>query len=97
MHEVWRINGKIGELKNPIVHETAKSLKEYISKLNHYSTLHAEANINDGKRAGFFKVIFYPKFKFIESIIGGRGVVFSILQSFHSFLAWSKQWILQEN
>lgn len=97
VHEVWMIRGKIGELRNPIIHETAKNLNEYISKINYYSTLHAEANMAEGKRANFFKVIFYPKFKFVESVINGRGVVFSILQSFHSFLAWSKQWTFQKS
>lgn len=96
VHEVWVVKGRLGKLKNPIIHETAKSLKEYISKLNFYSTLHAEANKKEGKRSGFLKIVFYPKIKFIESIINGRGLVFSILQAFHSFLAWSKQWLSQK-
>ena len=96
VHEEWGLKGRKGELKNHIFHETAKSLKEYIYKLNLYSTLHAEANTLEGKKANLFKIIFYPKIKFFQSVIGGRGVVFSILQSFHSFLSWSKLWLSQK-
>ncbi len=96
VHEVWRVKGKVGVLKNPIIHNTAKNLHEYIGKLNRYSTLHAEANIKEGKKFSLFKIIFYPKLKFIQSIIIGRGLVFSIFQAFHSFLSWAKQWELQK-
>lgn len=96
VHEVWKIKDNIGELKSPIIHNTAKSLHEYLSKINYYSTLHAQANDSEGKRSNLFKMIFYPKVKFVQSILGGRGIVFSIYQAFHSFLAWGKQWELQE-
>lgn len=90
VHEIWRIKGKVGELKSPIIHTTAQNLYDFISKLNFYSTLHAEANIIEGKKSSLFKIVFYPVGKFVESLFTGRGVVFSILQSFHSFLSWSK-------
>ncbi|HKC04860.1 MAG TPA: hypothetical protein VKC54_03245 [Patescibacteria group bacterium] len=94
VHEVWTVNGKIGTLKNPIIHTTAKNLTEYISKINYYSTLHAEENFNSGKLSSLFKIIFYPPAKFLQSLVMGRGFVFSMLQSFHSFLAWSKEYFL---
>lgn len=91
VHEIWNIKGNIGQLKNPLIHNTAKNLYEFISKINNYSTLHAKENLNRGNRSNIAKIIFYPIFKFVESIIIGRGFVMSMLQSFHSFLAWSKQ------
>lgn len=89
VHEYWQIKGNIGKLKNPIIHNNAKSLREYINKINRYSVLHAKANMDEGKKSGLFKIIFYPIFQFIISLIKKRGVVFSIMQSLHSFLAWS--------
>lgn len=97
VHEVWDIKGNIGHLKNPLIHNTAKSLSEYIAKINLYSILHAKANYNEGKKSSLLKIIIYPPFKFLQSIKMGRGVVFSILQSLHSFLAWSELWLMQKN
>lgn len=96
VHEVWNIHGVLGELKTPLVHHTAHSLHEFIEKTNNYSTLHAEENLHSGKMSSLFKIIFFPIFKFCQSILMGRGFVFSMLQSFHSYLSWSKQWLLQK-
>ncbi len=97
VHEVWNIKGRTGVLKNPLIHNTAVSLNDYIAKINKYALLHAEANKKEGKRSNLFKIVFYPKLKFLQSLLMGRGVVFSILQSFHSFLAWSNLWLSQKN
>jgi len=95
VHEIWNIKGKVGTLKNPIIHNTAKDLHEYITKIDYYSTLHARENLESGKRSNIFKIVFFPIFKFIQSMTIGRGFVMSMLQSFHSFLSWSKAWKLQ--
>jgi hypothetical protein len=95
VHEVWKINGEIGQLNNPLIHTTAKDLYEFIGKIDNYSTLHAKENLDNGKSSNIFKIIFFPIFKFIQSLLIGRGFVMSMLQSFHSFLAWSKVWKLQ--
>lgn len=97
VHETWRVKGKVGTLKNYIVHNTARDLHSYIDKMNCYSGLHAKENINEHKKCSLLKIIFYPQIKFLQNIVQGRGFVFSVLQSFHSFLGWTKQWELQKN
>jgi len=97
VHETWQVKEKIGILKNYIIHNTADNLHDYIEKMSSYSGIHAKENLKEGKTSSLFKIIFYPKFKFIENLLAGRGFVFSILQSFHSFLAWSNLWLLQRN
>ena len=97
VHETWHIKGKVGVLKNYIIHNTTENLHEYIEKINKYSSIHASENMRESKHSGLCKIIFFPKFKFVQNIFEGRGFVFSMLQSFHSFLAWSKQWKLQKN
>ena len=95
VHETWVIKGKTKTLKNYIIHDTAKNLSSYIEKMNFYSTLHAKENVKEGKRSNIFKIIFYPKAKFIQNLFLGRGILFSMLQSLHSFLSWTKLWELQ--
>lgn len=97
VHETWQIKGKVGTLENYIIHNTAENLHEYIEKMNKYSGLHARENLAEGKRSNLFKIIFYPKMKFVQNILSCRGFVFSMLQSFHSFLGWVKQWELQKD
>ena len=93
VHEVWKVNGRIGTLSGYLRHNTADNLKEAVAKTNLYSTLHARQNAKDGKKSNLFKIIFFPKAKFLENILTGKGFVFAILHAFHSFLAWSKQWL----
>lgn len=93
VHEVWNINGHVGQLKNPLIHNTAKNLHEYISKVDYYSGLHALANKKEKKQATLFKIVFYPSLKFIQTLAKSKNVVFSITQAFHSFLSWSKQYL----
>lgn len=93
VHETWEIKGRVGELKNPIIHNTGDNLSDYIKKINFYSTLHAEANRQEGKKSSLFKIIFYPKMKFLQTFLKSRHFVFSLMQAFHSYLAWSKLWL----
>lgn len=94
VHEVWNVRGRVGILKNYIIHNTAGDLAEYIERINKYSDIHARENLKEGKHATLWKIIVYPKLKFVQNVISGRGFVFSMLQSFHSFLSWSKLYFL---
>jgi len=97
VHETWHINGKVGQLKNPLIHYTADSVYRMIEKINEYSTLHAIANLKEGKKSNLFRIIFMPMLKFLQSLKMHKGFVLSILMSFHSFLSWVKQWELQRD
>ena len=93
VHEVFTPNEShlAGVINTPIVHNTADNLSEYINRINVYSSLHAKANKKEGKRPTLFKIIIYPIGKLLITFLKSGNIVFSIMQSFHSFLAWSKQ------
>lgn len=93
VHETWEIKGKIGILNSPLIHKTTKNLSEYIDKINFYSKLHSQANMSEGKNSSVYKIFLFPLIQFIRSIFLGRGIVFSIMQSLHSFLSWSEIWL----
>lgn len=94
VHEIWDIKN-VGYLNNYIIHNTADNLSDYLLKINNYSTLHAEVNLEEGKKSNLFKIIIYPIAKFIITLIKSRHIVFSIMQSLHSYLAWTKLYFLQ--
>jgi len=100
VHEEWVVNGKVEELENPLIHFPHQTLNEFLSDVNSMSTLHAKANFEEGKRSTLIKIIFWPLFKFIDSIFlkkgykdGNEGFVVALVMSLHSFLAWSKMWL----
>jgi hypothetical protein len=97
VHETWHIEGKVGILRNYIIHDTAANLQDYIGKINTYSSIHAAENLKEEKNSNLLKIILFPKLKFLQNALQGRGFVFSMLQSFHSFLGWAKQWELQKD
>ncbi len=70
-------------------------LKSYIDKMNIYSTLHAKENKNEKKDSNILKIIFLPFLKFVFTYIRTKNIVFSIMQSFHSFLSWTKLYLKQ--
>lgn len=96
VHEIWNLKGRVGTLNNYILHYTSANLYDYIEKINKYSDIHAIENRKESKHSSLFKIIFYPKLKFIVNVLSGRGFVFSLMQSFHSFLAWAKEWQLEQ-
>ena len=103
VHEVWDVKGKI----HPhglyqIDHYPHPTLREFIADIERYSTIHAEENYKEGKRSNLFKIIWYPKLKFFQNYFlklgfldGPEGFMVAMLMSFHSYLAWSKLWVLQ--
>ena len=104
VHEVWEVKGKVGFLHHPIIHHSHANLSQFLEDINNLSSLHAKANYEEGKRSSLIKIIFWPQAKFIDNFFiklgllhGVRGFVISVLMTFHSYLAWSKLWLLQKN
>jgi glycosyltransferase involved in cell wall biosynthesis len=103
VHEYWDIAGETGKLSNVILHYSHKNLKDFISSVNRWSTLHTQANSLEGKKSNMSKIIFMPVIHFIKNYLFGLGFldgmpgfVAAVIMSFHSFLSWSKLWMLQK-
>lgn len=97
VHEVWKPNRleSVGYSDEVITHNTADNLSEYLKKMNNYSDLHAMANLSESKKSSLFKIIFFPIGKFFVTLLKSKNIVFSIMQSLHSYLSWSKLYFLQ--
>lgn len=100
-HEVWQIKGEIGILSSPLYHYPHPTISEFITEINHYSSLRAEELKEEGTRASFITIIVYPKAKFFMTYIvklgfldGVSGLVLATMMSLHSFLVRGKLWLL---
>jgi glycosyltransferase involved in cell wall biosynthesis len=103
VHEKWNVNGELGNLENPIKHYPHKTLRDFISHIELYSSIHARANYDEGKKSNIYKIIFFPIIKFVRNYIlklgfldGTVGMVHALFMSLHSYLSWSKLWLLQK-
>lgn len=102
VHEIWVGSRKVGELKNPLLHYPHPTISSFLEKINRYSTLEAEYRYKAGKKSNLFKIWFYPlaKFKYnylfrLGFLDGVPGIIMAIMMSFHSYLTWTKLYLLQ--
>lgn len=102
VHEYWETDGEVGVLDSILLHDSHRSLTDFIRKINKYSDLH-QKELKKEKKASIIKVVFWPLGKLVNNLIFKLGIldftygfVLAIFMSFHSFLAWSRLW-LSEN
>lgn len=101
VHETWSVQGVKATLKNPIAHFPHQTLREFIAEVDFYSTLHAKEKQSRGVKSSIIKILLFPKLKFFQNWIlrrgfldGVPGLLSALIMSFHSFLAWSKLYLL---
>jgi len=104
VHEVWNVEGNIGELNNPLIHYPHPTVREFIAEISTYSTIRANELHRDKITVNAIQIILYPKAKFILNYFlklgfldGVQGMVVALMMSFHSFLVRSKLWLLNNS
>ena len=92
---------KIGVLKNPILHTPHPTIASFLDKINLYSTLEADYRFKQGIKSSLCKIALYPLAKFKWNYIfklgfldGVPGAIMAIMMSFHSYLTWTKLYLL---
>jgi glycosyltransferase involved in cell wall biosynthesis len=102
VHPKFVTSGNILQLVNPIFHYPHQSMRRFVESINRWSSWHALANFEEGKHSGLIKIFFWPPLKFINNFVfklgfldGIYGFLLAMMMSFHSFLSWSKLWLMQ--
>jgi glycosyltransferase involved in cell wall biosynthesis len=72
VHESLLVQGKLGKLKAPLLHNTFKDLEEMLEKLNQFSSLSARMRQQQGRRASLLTAIGHGFWTFL------RGYVFKL-------------------
>lgn len=101
VHETWVGQGRVGELHNPLLHHPHPNISSFLTKINTYSTLEAEYRFRQGLKSSLFKIALYPLAKFkwnyfvkLGFLDGTPGAIMAIMMSFHSYLTWTKLYLL---
>ncbi len=69
VHESLIVNGSVGKLRQPLLHETFHDLEELLTKINHYSTAGAQMLSEKGKSATLKKAVSHAVWAFFRTYI----------------------------
>jgi len=104
VHEVWKVTGKVGALKNPLIHDRSLNLGQMLERINKYSSLRATELYKAEVKTNLILIICYPTIKFIQNYFfrlgfldGIQGLIMAFMMSLHSFMVRSKLWVMQKN
>ena len=99
IHEELIVDGKVGKLKNIMIHNSYPTISSYFNKLEQYTTLGAKKLLEKNKKAGIIDIVFKPPFEFITRYIlkygfldGIRGFIWAVLYAFYTFIKYIKLW-----
>lgn len=86
VHETWAISGDVGELSNPLFHNKDKVLSEFLDRVALYGDIDAKNLSNEGKPFSYFRLLAYPKAKFILNYIIRKGFMDGTIGLFQAYL-----------
>lgn len=101
VHEGVEVQGRVGTLDEPLLHYTYSSLREYLERMNRYSTMAALELRDSGRRFRAWDLLARPPATFARMYVlqgglleGWRGLLLSVLYAFYTFAKYAKLWEL---
>lgn len=99
VHEGIIVNGPTSHLSSPLHHYPYRTLSHHINKIDTYTTLHAEAMAEAGKRATIGMALRHAFGCLARKLImqkgyldGSTGIVLAVMSSYYVFLKYAKLW-----
>ena len=104
VHAGMVINGKIGFLNQPFLHDTAPSMETLLHKLNRFSTLGAEEQFAKGKSSGLLKPFTHAIWHFFRAYVlragfldGRMGFITALVGAEERYYKYLKLWLLRRS
>ena len=102
VHEKFVTEGKVGTLKNPMLHFTFSSFEDYLAKINIYTSLKAQELFKKKKTVGTWTIFSHTVSAFFAFFFirrgfkdGVYGLMISLLHSVSTMMNYIKLWELQ--
>ncbi len=99
VHAEVRIDGRVGSLRERLVHETYRDLDQYFEKFGRYTRWSAADLKQRGIRASGGRLLFRPWLRFLRMYIleggfreGRSGIVLCMLAAFSVFTKYARRW-----
>ncbi len=101
VHGGVRVDGRVGILSNPVIHDSYRNLDEYFRKFNAYTTAMARQRRAAGVSFSPFSALRLP-WRFLTRYVlrggfldGYAGFAYASLGSFYDFVKYAKLWDLE--
>ncbi|MDO8954517.1 MAG: glycosyltransferase family 2 protein [Gammaproteobacteria bacterium] len=75
IHEKLSVDGKIGQLKQALIHYSYANVEDHFSRTVKYARLGAMKKFKSGKKFHLYSLVFNPPYAFFKSYIMQRGVL----------------------
>jgi glycosyltransferase involved in cell wall biosynthesis len=103
VHEKLIVNGAVGTLAQPILHETVTDLDQILSKINLYSTTSAAMFHREGRRASLATAVLHGVWAFLSTYFlrlgfldGREGFMLAVINAENSYYRYAKLMLLAE-
>ena len=104
VHERVIVDGSVGRLREPILHEAVTDIDQMVSKLNVYSTSGAQMRYARGERATLTTAVLHGAWTFFRTYVlrrgfldGREGFLLAVLNAEGSYYRYVKLWLLTRN
>ncbi len=106
VHEQLKVKGKVGYLKNPLLHFADPSFSRYLERANRYTDLTAQELVKQNPGKNILSILNYmlikPSITFYNLYFrhkgfqdGFRGFIWALFSGFHYFYAYAKYWAIE--
>ena len=103
MHDRVIVNGALGRLRHPIMHESVSSLDQMIGKMNGYSTASAAMLARQGRRASLGTALVHGSWAFVRTYFlrlgfldGREGFMLAVANAEGSYYRYLKLMLLSD-
>lgn len=103
VHERLRVEGSIGNLKQPLMHEAIRSLEQVLEKINAYSSSGAENMERSGRRGSLGSAVWHGLWSFLRTYIlrggfldGREGFMLAVSNAEGAYYRYLKLMLLNE-
>lgn len=103
VHEQVYVDGAIGRIETPLLHESFVNLEEVLHKVDGYSTLNADMLHRRGVRSSLGKAIGKALWNFFRTYLlklsildGAEGLMLAISNAEGTYYKYAKLWLLQK-
>ena len=100
VHEKMKVDGKVGVMKNPIIHFPFDNLKDQYNKNLNYARLMAQEKYRKGRKFNILDLVLRPYLNFVKHYFvkgcileGMRGLIFSLF--YLSYTIWKYSFLYE--
>lgn len=103
VHEIFKSKLPLKTLKQPLYHQRSLTIKDFLSRLNHYTDIRAQQLLDQHQPFKLFQLLIYPPAKFLQNYIlrlgfldAFPGLSLAFLMSLHSLMVRIKLYDIQK-